>query len=182
MTAVTRQVTLEHLDLAPRSYREQHNETIISIPEQVFDDLEGLYVSILDSTMLQASMQCRELRKYHDSWPVARYMHIYLKNYHPKRQKAKAGPGANRHTAATPVVDCDDAIRRFLSNLRIPGRDAERIATLFRDMDIETQDYLEIVAAMESRKAWLQELAQAGNLTRTQIQLLQEGLDRLCIK
>ncbi|KAL7280690.1 hypothetical protein ACG7TL_005629 [Trametes sanguinea] len=40
--------------------------------------------------------QCRELCKYEDGWPVHRYIHIYLKNYHPKAKKAAKQKASGR--------------------------------------------------------------------------------------
>ncbi|OSD05441.1 hypothetical protein PYCCODRAFT_1432599 [Trametes coccinea BRFM310] len=76
MTAVTRQIAIEHLDLNPRTYRKQRPETLNTITELVM-------------------RQCRELCKYEDGWPVHRYIHIYLKNYHPKAKKAAKKKGSS---------------------------------------------------------------------------------------
>ncbi|KAH9884820.1 hypothetical protein C8Q73DRAFT_840499 [Cubamyces lactineus] len=84
LTATTRIVAADYLELDSHSYREQRPETIETITKEVL-------------------RQHREVRKYRDGWPVSRYIHIFLKNYHPKKKssgnrtkKANAVRGANR--------------------------------------------------------------------------------------
>ncbi|OJT03268.1 hypothetical protein TRAPUB_6135 [Trametes pubescens] len=71
------------------------------------------------------------------------------------------------------------AIASFLNGLKLPARDAERIAVLLQDMGVENEDYLEILATLEMRDQWLEELGEEGDLTPIQVRLLKEGLDRL---
>ncbi len=50
---------------------------------------------------------------------------------------------------------------------------------LLQDMGVENEDYLEILATLEMRDQWLEELGEEGDLTPIQVRLLKEGLDRL---
>ncbi|KAI0676097.1 hypothetical protein C8Q78DRAFT_368634 [Trametes maxima] len=85
-----------------------------------------------------------------------------------------------RYIAATPAPDFKfDAVLRFLTGLRFPARDVQRLAGLFRDVGIETQEYLEIFAEMDGRDAWLQELRDDGALSEIQMRVLRQGLNRL---
>ncbi|KAI0664558.1 hypothetical protein C8Q70DRAFT_1050014 [Cubamyces menziesii] len=245
LTATTREVALDYLELGTRSYREQRPETIEAITNEVL-------------------RQHSEVKKYQDGWPVSRYIYIYLKNHHPKeykkraRAKAVAGvnrssivrsrPGPGRHsvgymstgyTPSPPEVKSEDVgsrsrvdagegsssvdqttvqrriaetpnndaasgpnphpdsesnfvpdpdsdpdadranvVLQFLSGLRFPPRDAEQIMALFKKMGIETEDYLDLFAAMATRDAWLRELCNGGELTPIQERVLREGLDK----
>lgn len=46
-------------------------------------------------------------------------------------------------------------------------------------MGVEDKEYLEILATLEMRNQWLDELREEGDLTPIQARLLKEGLDRL---
>lgn len=71
------------------------------------------------------------------------------------------------------------AIPSFLYGLKFPSHDAEKIARLLKSMGVEDKEYLEILATLEMRNQWLDELREEGDLTPIQARLLKEGLDRL---
>lgn len=85
--------------------------------------------------------------------------------------------GHSRPLASTP--DASGVIPSFLYRLRFPAHDAEKIALLFKSMGVEDKEYLEILATLEMRNQWLEELREGGDLTPIQARLLKEGLDRL---
>ncbi|RDX50884.1 hypothetical protein OH76DRAFT_1481948 [Lentinus brumalis] len=91
----------------------------------------------------------------------------------------EASPEVEYYNPLGPKARSRTIVTSFLASLRIPGPDSIRIAELFDMMGIQTQDYLELFATMETRDEWLQELVAGGELTPIQMRLLREGLDRV---
>ncbi|KAI0640767.1 hypothetical protein C8Q79DRAFT_994760 [Trametes meyenii] len=87
--------------------------------------------------------------------------------------------GHTRHVVSKPEPASGAAIKRFLVRLRFPAGDVERLVRLFRDIGIETQEYLEMLAGMGERDAWLQELREGGALSEIQMRVLRQGLNQL---
>lgn len=85
--------------------------------------------------------------------------------------------GPSRPLASTP--DASGVIPSFLYDLKFPAHDVEKIAFLLKNMGVEDKEYLEILATLEMRNQWLEELREGGDLTPIQVRLLKEGLDRL---
>ncbi|KAJ8463799.1 hypothetical protein ONZ51_g10019 [Trametes cubensis] len=217
LTATTREVALDYLELGTRSYREQRPETIEAITNEVL-------------------RQHSEVKKYQDGWPVSvnrssivrsrpgpgRHSVGYMSTgYTPSPPEVKsedvgsrsrvdagsssvdqttvqrriaetpnndAASGPNPHPDSEsnfvpdpdsdPDADRANVVLQFLSGLRFPPRDAEQIMALFKKMGIETEDYLDLFAAMATRDAWLRELCNGGELTPIQERVLREGLDK----
>ncbi|KAI0730895.1 hypothetical protein C8Q76DRAFT_341915 [Earliella scabrosa] len=88
MTAYTREAAAEHFDMRPSTYKDQSPAVLKTVKEQVMT-------------------QCAGMHRYQDGWPITRYIRIYLKNHHVKkdikstsRQRSVRGSKAGSRASA----------------------------------------------------------------------------------
>ncbi|EIW58154.1 uncharacterized protein TRAVEDRAFT_47330 [Trametes versicolor FP-101664 SS1] len=182
MILVARKAASTHLELDRPNFREQRPETLVTITDEVlkewaqeWDAFEDLRLPVLAFDLVPEDIQQASQDPTVERQPADPMKEAKRSNSRTSTGIEQTSPG--RPLASTP--EASGAIPSFLYGLKFPSHDAEKIARLLKSMGVEDKEFLEILATLEMRNQWLDELREEGDLTPIQARLLKEGLDRL---